>query len=265
MKTAAWPRVKRVVAAILCSNAMGKLVSWIYRDRIPWHGIVVNVADPAVLPRNKAALRFGFYESAERRFVKRYLLPDVDVVELGSSIGAMSSQIAQRLQAGARMICVEANPRTQTTLTKNLDQNAAGLQVELIHAAIAYDGVDVEIGLSENNLSSFRERDASDVQRVMVPAVTLSNLLRQSGMETYQLVADIEGAEAEILMKDGDALKNCSRVIIELHDTSVTGVSYCVAELVSMFEALGFTILDEYGPVAVFENRRFTSFRALSA
>src|ERR1700730_12780210 len=83
--------VKRVIARIICHPLIGRIISLVFRDRIPSRGSLIHTKDKAVVPSVKAALFWGLYESAEVRFVKEFLRSDLDVIELGSSLGVVTS------------------------------------------------------------------------------------------------------------------------------------------------------------------------------
>jgi FkbM family methyltransferase len=226
----------------------------LYQNHLPFHGAIIDVTAAGVPAHNKASLFWGLYEGAERRFVHKYLHANIDVVEVGSSIGAISSQIGQRLNANRRLICVEGNPRIQRTLAGNIARNCDHLNTEIVAAAIAYGDTEVEFGLANDNLDSRTGSKDGQAEYVRVPAITLSNLLREKALGDYQLVADIEGAELDILNHDGEALANCKRIVIELHDVHHQHATTTVADIKAKFESNGFVTLEQYGRVLAFEN-----------
>ena len=130
-----WVGLKRLLANVIQSGLIGDAISWFYGDVIPFHGIPIDVSQSGIPAANKAALWWGMYESAEHRFIKAFLLPNLPVIELGSSIGAISSAIAGQLDHGQRLICVEANPFLIPQLRKNLDRNASHLSAETRRSA----------------------------------------------------------------------------------------------------------------------------------
>ncbi len=250
-----WARSKTFVKSIICCKPVGYLLGMLYRNRVPFHGALIDVKSANIPSQNKALLFWGLYENAERRFVQKYLLSNLDVVEVGSSVGAISSQIAKRLDPDRRLICVEGNPRLQESLATNLQLNCGHLDTEISSAAIAYGDAEVDFWLSADNLRSHRDRQYGDMEQVKVPTLTLGSLLKERNIGDYQLVADIEGAELDILDNDGDALATCKRVVIELHETVRGSQTISVAKLRSKFEALGFVVLEQYGRVIAFEKR----------
>lgn len=243
-------RLKRAIAQLVQNHAVGTLVGWIYGDLIPFHGHRIDVQGTGISPPNKVSLLLGMYESAEYRFVRDYLLSDVPVIELGSSIGAVSSVIAARLRPGQHLTCVEANPKLIPTLKRNLDRNGSHLDVDVIHAAVAYGVDSVPFIISDNNLvSNVAARPVDGITNV--PTVSLSDLLARGRCTSFQLVADIEGAELDVLLHDRDALRLCRVMIMELHDTHRDAQAYSKDDLASLVVAAGFQIIARYGSVIV--------------
>ena len=87
---------------------------------------------------------------------------------------------------------------------------------------------------------------------VPVPAVTLREILRRTGVAHYDLVSDIEGAEVAFLLQDTGVLEGCRRGVIELHDTTLDGEKVSVADLLGALAAVGFRIVSRHGPVVAF-------------
>jgi FkbM family methyltransferase len=250
--------VKRFIARAICNPVIGRLISNIFRDLIPSHGSVIHTHNQAILPTVKAALFWGLYESAEVRFVREYLRKDLDVVELGSSLGVVTSQILQKLEPGRRVVCVEASPHLLETLRKNIAENGKGREASVVHGAIAEmpkSGKSVSLSIGEDNTVSRVSDSGGSNDGVLVPAFTLSDILQQEYIEgDFALVSDIEGAEAGFIESDGDALGRCLQLIIELHETHWHGEVVTVDRLRSVLERLhGFRLRANHGPVCVFE------------
>jgi hypothetical protein len=84
-----------------------------------------------------ASIFWGLYESAEVRFVRRYLDPDLDCLELGSGIGLVSRVIAEALQPGRLLVCLEAREDLLACARENVDRVAQGLQCRYIAAVMS--------------------------------------------------------------------------------------------------------------------------------
>ena len=95
------------------------------------------------------------YKSAEYRFAMRYVPTDCDMVELGASIGVMTSHLARRMEPGKQLIAVEADARLIPLIERNLADNAAGREVALLQCAVDYSGrLTVEFSVGDSSLAS---------------------------------------------------------------------------------------------------------------
>lgn len=245
--------LKKLAAAVLCSPLSGRLLGLAFGRRIPHRGVRIEVPAGGD-PRVAAALFWGTYESAEIRFVRAHMPADLDVVELGSSLGGVSSEIARKLRPGQRMVCVEANPELLEVLGRNLKRNAPQVQVQLVHGAISYDGKpEVEFAIGESNLSSHLGAQGGSGRTRRVPALTLGGVLAKAGLGDYALVSDIEGAEAGLFTEDSAALARCRLLIIELHQVRHAGVDHDPDSLIRLIEQrTGLRLLARYAEVCTF-------------
>jgi FkbM family methyltransferase len=231
---------------------VGKLAGLVFQDRIPFYGARVDTSEAAVADQIKAMLLWRMYESGEVRFVRKYLRPDLDVIELGSSIGAMATQILSIIDRDRRLVCVEANPALLASIRKNVDTRAT-----VIHAAVAYEQKDtVELALGESSLGSAVKADRAAGRSVTVPAKTLRQIHHSAGLGRFALVCDIEGAEHDLFALDPVVLGQCEQIVIELHDVSSSsdGRLKTVERLASSIRTdHGFRQLARYGPVCVYQ------------
>jgi FkbM family methyltransferase len=245
-----WSGLKVAVSQTVTYPPLGRMIAWWYKGLIPFHQSVVDIRGLDVPWRNVAAMYWGLYESAEYRFVRDYLSPNLPTIELGSSLGAIASVIARRLLPGQRLLCVEANPRLVKAVERTLARNAPHLRTEVLNAAIAYGAKATRFQVTDDNLCS--SVDAGTAAHVVeVPAVTLQSLVERLHACEYQLVADIEGAESEILRHDTEALSRCRIAILELHNSSIGGLSTTPGDLVELLRRNGFGRIVRYGPVVV--------------
>ena len=80
-------------------------IKGIFGDSLPdirWRGFRFIVTRDGISDRNRAMIFWGFYESAEIRLIEKYFDGKTDVIELGSSMGIVSTHIAKKLVAGKR-------------------------------------------------------------------------------------------------------------------------------------------------------------------
>ena len=248
---------KALLARVLCHPFVGTILGQVYRNRIPSRGCLIDTGG-TMSPIVNAYLFWGLYESAEIRFVQQYLRRDLDVLELGSSLGVVACHIARRLDQGRRLVCVEANGELLSLIKTNLDRNVSGTTPTILHGAIDYSvpvGTAVPLALGDTNLTSVTAHNSEMLETTATaPAITLGAVLRQHSIDDYALVADIEGAEAGMLLREEEALTRCRQMIIELHRTEFNGQVFSAAELADVImRRHGFAMQAVHGPVYVFE------------
>src|SRR5262245_44365469 len=185
--------IKAGIADVICAPIVGRAIGLALRDRIPFRGIRVDTSFEFVADRTKAEIFWGIYESAETRFIQRYLRTDVDVVELGSSLGVVSCQIRRILAPRARLVCVEANPALLPAWRSNLAINARDLPASISNFAIDYDereSVVFHVG-ADTAASRIGGAAIPGASTITVPTVRLRDILAREGLDDYVLVADI--------------------------------------------------------------------------
>jgi FkbM family methyltransferase len=233
---------------VLCNPLLGTLIGLITRNLIRHGACIIDTSNHRIEASTKARLFFGFYEDYELAFVRKYLPEDLDVVELGSSLGIMSSHIAQRILPQRTLVCVEANPYLIPILHSNIRRNATNSNIRLLNVAVDYSG-EAEVPLTINSNTAWSKVGFAGgrltAEYVMVKAVTLTSILTSTSISKYALVCDIEGAEAGIVFADRTALEGCQHMIVELHDTEFQGRPVTVERLRMAVERnLGFTLVD---------------------
>jgi FkbM family methyltransferase len=215
-------------------SLMGKIISRFYKNRIPFRGLVFDPSIPEIASTNKAQLFWGIYESAEIRFIQKYLPKSVDVIELGSSIGVISSFIRRRLKKDVRLVCVEGHPILNKQTGVNLKINQLYHNVECISMAIDYtSNNDNSVFFTPGQLSTTGKVTCrnSQTDSILVKAITLSALKSTFHINNFVLVVDIEGEEVNIIRKDKEALNDCQHLFIELHNTTYNGISVSVEDM----------------------------------
>lgn len=246
---------KKFIAHWLCHPWVGALLRWLLRNRINFRGCIIHTDDQAIPSSTVASLFWGLYEKAEVMLVRSHLRTDLDVVELGSSIGGVSSHIARLLNPECKLICVEADPDLSAVLRRNLNANG-GEKAAIFSGAIDYSG-QRHVIFSSNPFNRAVSRVAlTDTPYTKaVHAVTLHSIIADYAVtDDFVLVSDIEGAEIGFLRQDVDTLKRCQQMIIELHRGAHNGKVYEVDEMSRMIQnELGFELSSRRGNVFLFE------------
>jgi FkbM family methyltransferase len=178
------------------------------------------------------AVRLQRYEGLERYAVARFLPRQLPVIELGGGLGVVACLIDRLLRDRRQHWVVEANPALIPTLERTRAANLAGFH--LVHGALAYESETVNVSAAEHALTRNTNRAIATV-----PALTFADLLRRSGFEQCSLVCDIEGAEHDLIRREGRLLAQVvGTMILEVHPT-VAGVDR-VNALRDDLRALGF-------------------------
>lgn len=244
---------KVAIARAVTRPSVGRLIAHLTDDSLRIRGARINTASPLIEDRTRAMLALRLYERAELGFVSKYLRSDLDVVELGASIGVVGSVVLGMLAPGRRLIAVEADPGLAAIARENFRGNAGSAEWTVMVAVIAYgthDGLSFVRGASSTGgrLARTGRSDGEGIGRQ-----TLSDVLATHRINRYALIADIEGAEAGILQVDHAALARCDQMIIELHDTDEAQAADMRAALI---ERHAFSVIAERGPVLVLERLR---------
>lgn len=248
-------KIKNIAASILCSDFVGSCLASIYSNQIPsWRygRFTYDCSSEYILNSVKASIFWGIYESAEVRFVRQYLRSDLDVVELGASIGVVSTQILARIDKKKKLFAVEANPYLINTLNNNLLSNNKFNNFAIINEAINYDDKnDVKFYIEKANVNSTTKKNEGN--HVKVNSTTLSEIITLHNLSSYTLVCDIEGTEIEVLLHDNESIIKCKQLFVELHDTEFKGLKYKVEDMVKLLtEKIGFNFISNYGTVYYF-------------
>ena len=257
-------RLAKVCVAWFLSNpVLGALISAAARNRIRNRGVVIDTSPAAFTAVVKAQLAFGIYESAEIRFVRRYLGGFSRVLELGASLGVTTSHILDVAAPGAEVVCVEANPYLLPALeaTTATAANRTGARVKTIHGAVPADpdlrSPSVVLTLGGSHLGSHvgshvgLAKAGDPGRQLRVPAVDLAEVVQ--GWTDYAVVCDIEGAEAALIRSAHPVLTGAQRIVIELHETTYQGAAVTVAAMREALLDMGFLPVEERGRVLVLD------------
>ncbi len=237
--------LKLFISKLLCSDFTGRIIAWLYADRIPFYGTHIDTSNEQVKNRIKALLFWRMYESSEIRFVQKYLTDQYDVIELGSSIGAVSVQLGKKIK-GKQLIAVEAS----TKLISSLQHNLASNHIEhttVLNAAYGSTGEKVWFEFGEENILGKISTQAEDKAGEWIESISLASIISQYQIKEYALVCDIEGAEIDLLLHEQVALQQCKLLIIETHRTEFKGELYTPVQLQQLLVDMGFKVIDQHG------------------
>ncbi len=251
--------MKKITFKILCHPLIGRLIYIISFGRIinlRWKGFRFYVPSLYTNPTIQASIFWGFYESAEIRLIHKYLRKDLPVVELGGSLGIVSSHIVSRLNRDANITVIEANPNLIATIEKNVKRhNINNTKVKILNKAIGYAENFIHISITNNNTASHITEDKNS--GVKVECIKLSDVVSDCCPDRYSLVCDIEGSEIEMVENELPVLLECRQIFIELHKTNYRGKWYCIENMLSKLIEADFRLVEKDGNVFYLENNRY--------
>jgi FkbM family methyltransferase len=185
-------------------------------NRVRMHGLKFSVDNPLVTTRHKSTLFFGRYEIDEVELARRYLDPDLPLVELGGSIGVVACVTNRLLRRPDRHVVVEASPVLLPTLEANRVMNGCRFTIE--HAALAYNSETIDFPVEGHFLHGRVGGSDESAHVVSVRTVTLAKILEKYDFEMINLVCDIEGAEVELVEHEPDVLRGrVKTIVLETH------------------------------------------------
>ena len=233
-------QIKLIIARILVNDFTGKLIALLFSNKIPFHNLVIDISNPVIRRRIASSLYFKTYESAEVRFISKYLKNyEGTIVEFGSSIGVVSSTLA-KANPKANLFSFEADNRFIPIIENNFKINNIK-NAKCFNEIIGASGYEFIPG-EENTMVIF-----SKTNSVATNLSSLSQIIAKYHFSEFILVSDIEGAEYFVLNEDESIFRNIPLLIIELHPIEIEGKLITVEDLKSRIETLGYEILEQYG------------------
>jgi FkbM family methyltransferase len=214
-------------------------------------GVHLRVDHPHFDTQVRSWLVRGEYETPEARLVERHLAGrDLDVVELGGGMGYVTCCIDRLLPSDRTHVVVEADRDVRPVLAVTREANGARFVVH--PAAYAPVGDLVTFYRQERFTRNSIRAERSTRDADSVPAVSLADLCEAYALDRVALVADVEGAEYDLLDHEGAVLRDhVDLLVVEFH-----AMGERVPEAgVERLAALGFELVDRDNDVYVFESR----------
>lgn len=247
--------IKYYLGMLLLNNFSGNIIKYLAGNIIR-HGININTRNEIVMPKIAAHLFFGSYESAEIRFIKKYLKGNnLPVLELGSSLGIVGS-IASKY-TNRNVFGVEANKDLLKYSTKLINENhIKNYKIHNFAINISDEPVSFNFG-TDNTLGKLSEDNLANC--VTVQGLTFNKLLNLTGFsDKYILISDVEGAEIFYIFFEAN-LSNCKWIIVELHEMNFENTTYTVNDMEKEIIKKGFLKIERHGNCFVFKNLNCTN------
>ncbi|MDB4701448.1 FkbM family methyltransferase, partial [Akkermansiaceae bacterium] len=192
----------------------------------------------------------------EIKFIQKYFPTGLDTIELGSSLGVVSSFIRSKMSKESRLICVEAFPDLCELTIKNLQLNRAYENTTVLNSALNYSDESTHIFFNpgESNTTGSISTDKIQENSIKISKTSLRNVKEVSRISEYILVMDIEGAEIEIILKEEESLKDCRHLFVELHQTTFDNQGYGVDDMIAiLIKEHKFRLIDRNDNVCYFK------------
>lgn len=195
------------------------------------------------------------YEAKEARYIRAYLPDGAQVLELGASLGIVSSIILGRRPA--RLVSYEAVGSLADVARQVVAHNHPSAPWELVHCAIADEGVSqVAFDWSPEFTQGGSVARSGGPARLRVPAASLAAVITRHALpDTAWLVMDIEGMEWELARRQAAALRHFAGIIVECHDVKDGERQVPHEEVVAELAKAGFEIAARRGQVSVLLRR----------
>jgi FkbM family methyltransferase len=219
--TVVWPRAKGRKVAVTVPSSAGRL--WVR----------LGTTDITVFNEIHRRMEYGWNFAAPPRVV----------VDAGAYTGLSTSYFAAQYP-DAQIIAIEPNEQNFELLALN---TAWAVNVHTIPAALWADRGSVSLIDPGNGAWAFRlleSEDRSDVidrgsaepSATSVPAITITDLIQDYGLERIDLLKlDIEGSEVELFTNSSAWIERVDAICLELHDRFRAGCSRAFYKAVEDF------------------------------
>ncbi|PHR30923.1 MAG: hypothetical protein COA38_09345 [Fluviicola sp.] len=230
----------------ILSDFIGNGIRFVLRNKIQFHNGYLNVSSMSIRGKIVALLFFSKYEKEEIQLIQSHMRPDLPIIDLGASIGAVSMNAAQL--STQNIICVEANPALIDVIQLNLLENQIGPdRFEILNCAVVGEKEDGETVHFETRGSNELGKltDCKTNSSIDVKGSSLGKLVKSRKLDEFILISDIEGAEAAFLFHDDNCLDKCDQLFIELHSVIWNGRKLEIQDFVNRILSLGFSLVEQ--------------------
>lgn len=208
---------------------------------------------PAIL----ADLDAQRFERSETRLIRQFLPRDVDVLELGGSLGVTSCVILSR--GVRRLVSYEAVPALAAIGRQVVAHNHPGADFLSVNRAIGLRGeTHAAFCWSADSplTGALGAAPSCRLTELCVPADDLAAACEKHGIGPGAwLVCDVEGMEFELIERQSAALERFAGVIMECHSGDFAGRRRDQSEAEALLAAQGFLLRKRLGQVVCMTRR----------
>lgn len=197
----------------------------------------------------------GFYEPDLARIFQKYIDPDRDVIDVGANIGFYTVMSAQRLDKG-RVLAIEPAGGAHARLIDNIERNGVAGKVVLFKGLasdkaeeVAFNQINGMEEYSSIGTIIHTSAEGAKVSESTALACPIDELVTRYGLAPAAIKIDIEGAEAIALRGATETLRKFRPVVLsELSPRLLAGLGSSAQEVIEMFHALDYEVVDPKDP-----------------
>src|SRR5882762_5614149 len=188
----------------------------------------------------------GGFETAEIKFVERYLKPGMVVMDIGAHHGLYSLLAAKCVGGSGRVCSFEPSPRERKYLKRNLIINhCRNVTVESIALGSGAGRTELFVVEGDKDCCNSLRPPSEQVrsQKVPVEIQALDEYLKNERIDKVDFIKlDVEGGELEVLRGAGQLLRSPDRPVIlaEVEDIRTAAWGYRAEEVIRYLDGLGF-------------------------
>ena len=193
------------------------------------------------------AILSGGFESAEVRFVQRYLKRGMTVLDIGAHHGLYTLFASKLVGPGGKVVAFEPSPRERGQLQRNVRLNfCSNVHIERYALGSTHSQTDLYVvEWGEDGCNSLRPPVVgSKTNRVRVDVVPFDEAAARLGVTRVDFIKlDVEGAELDVLTGASALLQSASRpvLLIEVYDIRTRPWGYEAREIVEFLDRLRYS------------------------
>lgn len=202
--------------------------------------------------------RHGNYEPELARLFQSYVRPDDDVIDVGANIGFFTVAAGKRLKKG-RVLAIEPTKGAFTRLQRNVERNDTDDRTVLFNGMASNTSGEFPlysvVGKEEySSIGPLRHPSVAGEKATVGKAQSqsLDELAETHELSPALIKVDVEGAEALVFAGASRVLEHHRPVVIsEISNVLLESFDATGRDIVAMFEALSYRVIDPSDPRAV--------------
>lgn len=219
--------------------------------------LIITTADSTLIPLLKTC---NYNEKSDVEFVKRFITPEMIILDIGANIGYYSVLFADIVEEGTgHVYSFEPTPSTFKTLQDNIYINRFSDTTITLHKVALYkENTEMEFQIYDpklySGLNTLGNRDIilngerliPEVQKVK--CITLDSYAKEKSLKKVDFVKlDVEGSELHVLQGGVKLLQNYAQndlfvIMAEVSDNTFHDAGTSSKELFTYIENLGLQI-----------------------